>query len=81
MQAAWALLLAHYTELSDVVFGAAFSGRPDQLDGIETLIGPCVTNVPVRAKFGFGEPLQTLADAPPSATARSQPASVHVRST
>ena len=58
VQAAWALLLAHYNELSDVVFGAAFSGRPDQLDGVETLIGPCVTNVPVRAKFGLDEPLQ-----------------------
>ena len=58
VQAAWALLLAHYNESSDVVFGAAFSGRPDQLDGIETLIGPCVTNVPVRAKFDFDEPLQ-----------------------
>ena len=50
-KAAWALLLAHYAEARDVVFGATFSGRPEQIDGIETLIGPCVTNVPVRAKF------------------------------
>jgi len=51
VQGAWALLLSHYAETRDVVFGAAFSGRPEQIDGIETLIGPCVTNVPVRAKF------------------------------
>ena len=54
---AWALLLGHYAEANDVVFGAAFSGRPEQIDGIDTMIGPCVTNVPVRAKFVPGEPL------------------------
>jgi non-ribosomal peptide synthase protein (TIGR01720 family) len=58
VQAAWALLLSHYADACDVVFGAAFSGRPEQIDGIETLIGPCVTNVPVRARFVPGEPLQ-----------------------
>jgi hypothetical protein len=58
VQGAWALLLGHYAGASDVVFGAAFSGRPEQIDGIETLIGPCVTNVPVRVKFGPGESLQ-----------------------
>ena len=58
VQGAWALLLSHYAEARDVVFGAAFSGRPEQIDGIETMIGPCVTNVPVRAKFIPGESLQ-----------------------
>jgi non-ribosomal peptide synthase protein (TIGR01720 family) len=60
VQGAWALLLGHYAEASDVVFGAAFSGRPEQIDGIDTMIGPCVTNVPVRAKFVPGESLQLL---------------------
>jgi len=50
-QGAWALLLSHYAGANDVMFGATLSGRPEQIDGIETLIGPCVTNVPVRAKF------------------------------
>ncbi len=48
VQAAWALLLSHYADARDVVFGATLSGRPDHIEGIETLIGPCVTNVPVR---------------------------------
>ena len=58
VQGAWALLLAHYNASNDVVFGAAFSGRPAELPGIETMIGPCVTNVPVRVRI---EPSDTLA--------------------
>jgi hypothetical protein len=58
VQGAWALLLSHYAGACDVVFGAAFSGRPEQIEGIETLIGPCVTNVPVRTKFVPGESLR-----------------------
>ena len=44
-----ALLLAHYSDSTNVVFGAAFSGRPAELEGIETLVGPCVNNLPVRS--------------------------------
>jgi non-ribosomal peptide synthase protein (TIGR01720 family) len=51
VQGGWALLLAHYSASNDVLFGASFSGRPAEVDGVETLIGPCVTNVPVRATF------------------------------
>ena len=45
---AWALLLSHYSGAGSVVFGAAFSGRPPEIDGIESLVGTCVNNVPVR---------------------------------
>jgi len=46
--AAWSLLLAHHSGAHTVVFGAAFSGRPAEIEGIESLVGPCVNNVPVR---------------------------------
>ena len=46
--AAWSLLLAHYSGARSVVFGAAFSGRPPEIEGIESLVGTCVNNVPVR---------------------------------
>jgi len=59
LQGAWALLLGHYADARDVVFGATFSGRPEQIDGIEILIGPCVTNVPVRATFDSHELLRS----------------------
>jgi non-ribosomal peptide synthetase component F len=48
VNAAWSLLLAHYSAASSVVFGAAFSGRPAEVRGIETMVGPCVNNLPVR---------------------------------
>ena len=45
---AWALLLAHYSDATGVVYGASFSGRPAEIDGIEHMVGPCVNNLPVR---------------------------------
>ncbi|QIP05504.1 non-ribosomal peptide synthetase [Bradyrhizobium symbiodeficiens] len=58
VQAGWALLLGFYAETQDVVFGATLSGRSEHIDGIDTLIGPCVTNVPVRVKVDLDEPLR-----------------------
>jgi amino acid adenylation domain-containing protein/non-ribosomal peptide synthase protein (TIGR01720 family) len=48
VQGAWSLLISHYSGSHDVVFGAAFSGRPTEVAGIESLVGPCVNNLPVR---------------------------------
>jgi non-ribosomal peptide synthetase component F len=42
------LLLAHYADSDDVVFGASFSGRPAEIRGIESMVGPCVNNPPLR---------------------------------
>ena len=57
VQGAWALLLAHYNASNDIIFGAAFSGRPAELPEVECMIGPCVTNVPVRVKVEPGDSL------------------------
>ena len=63
VQAAWALLLGHFAARPDVVFGAAFSGRPAELEGVETLVGPCVNNVPVRVRIDADRPVSAcLAD-------------------
>ncbi len=51
VQAAWALLLARQSGRDDVVFGAAFSGRPTDLAGAESIVGPFVNNLPVRARL------------------------------
>ena len=48
VQGAWALLLNRQSGAADVVFGAAFSGRPTDLCGVESIVGPFVNNVPVR---------------------------------
>ena len=48
VQGAWALLLSRQSNSSDVVFGSAFSGRPTDLQGAESIVGPFVTSLPVR---------------------------------
>jgi non-ribosomal peptide synthetase component F len=41
--------------LWNVVFGAAFSGRPVEVPRIDSLVGPCVNNLPVRVTITPGE--------------------------
>jgi amino acid adenylation domain-containing protein/non-ribosomal peptide synthase protein (TIGR01720 family) len=48
VQGAWALLLNRQSGAADVVFGAAFAGRPADLRGVESIVGPFVNNLPVR---------------------------------
>lgn len=51
MQGAWALLLARYSGARDVVFGAVISGRPAELGGFESMIGPLINTLPVRVRI------------------------------
>lgn len=57
VQGAWSLLLSKYYGKEDVVFGAAFSGRPAEQAGVESMVGPCVNNLPVRVRVSPGDPL------------------------
>ena len=51
LRAAWALLLATYTNTQDVIFGAALSGRNVNLTKIDRMAGPTITTVPIRIRF------------------------------
>ncbi|WP_103352222.1 non-ribosomal peptide synthetase [Amycolatopsis sp. CA-128772] len=66
VQGAWALLLAHSSGESDVVFGTTVSGRPDDLPGVENMIGMFINTIPTRTRIDSGEPvlpwLQRLQD-------------------
>jgi amino acid adenylation domain-containing protein/non-ribosomal peptide synthase protein (TIGR01720 family) len=48
VQGAWALLLSRYSGEDDVVFGATVSGRPAELQGIESMVGLFINTLPVR---------------------------------
>ncbi|GKZ27726.1 nonribosomal peptide synthase, partial [Aspergillus brasiliensis] len=48
LKAAWALVVAQYTNCADVVFGVTLSGRDIDLAGIETVAGPTIATVPFR---------------------------------
>ena len=56
LQGAWALVLSHYQASSSPVFGAAYSGRPAELSGIEGMVGPCVNNLPLRVNIAPAMP-------------------------
>ncbi|MEV3965077.1 amino acid adenylation domain-containing protein [Nocardia sp. NPDC050193] len=60
VQAAWAIVLAAETGRADVVFGATVSGRPPQLEGIESMVGLFVDTVPVRVRLAPGDTLARL---------------------
>ncbi|WP_062347635.1 non-ribosomal peptide synthetase [Herbidospora yilanensis] len=49
-QGAWALLLSRYSGERDVVFGATLALRPAEIPGVETMVGPMINTVPVRAR-------------------------------
>ncbi|MEV5320350.1 non-ribosomal peptide synthase/polyketide synthase [Streptomyces sp. NPDC052687] len=50
VQGAWALLLARYAAQDDVVFGTTVSGRPDDLPGVESMVGMFINTVPTRVR-------------------------------
>ncbi|HSL81184.1 MAG TPA: condensation domain-containing protein, partial [Thermoanaerobaculia bacterium] len=48
-QGAWGLLLAaHADSRRDVVFGTVTSGRPESLQGVESMVGVFINTLPVR---------------------------------
>ncbi|KAJ6182276.1 hypothetical protein N7485_000918 [Penicillium canescens] len=51
VKAAWALALADMAATPDVVYGHMVSGRNLPLDGVESIMGPCLNIVPVRANM------------------------------
>ncbi|WP_157121845.1 non-ribosomal peptide synthetase, partial [Nocardia miyunensis] len=54
VQAAWGILLGRLIGRDDVVFGAAVSGRPADLPGVESMVGLFVNTVPVRVRVEGG---------------------------
>ncbi|MEL7146373.1 MAG: condensation domain-containing protein, partial [Bacteroidota bacterium] len=51
IQTAWAVLLSKYNNTTDVLFGAVVSGRPSDLEGVETMIGMFINTLPVRVQY------------------------------
>lgn len=50
IRAAWALVISHYTNSHDVVFGSTLGGRQAAVPGIESMTGPTIATVPVRLR-------------------------------
>ena len=48
---AWAAILSAFTDRTDVVFGVTVSGRPDELSGVEGMVGLFINTVPLRVRL------------------------------
>ncbi|KAL8969755.1 MAG: hypothetical protein Q9183_001843, partial [Haloplaca sp. 2 TL-2023] len=48
VEATWSILLSRYNQTEDVVFGVIRSGRTAPVDGIDEMMGPTLTSVPLR---------------------------------
>ncbi|MCE9671221.1 non-ribosomal peptide synthase/polyketide synthase [Myxococcus stipitatus] len=57
VQAAWALVLGRYSGEQDVVFGVTVSGRPPELEGIESMVGLLINSLPARVRLPPDAPL------------------------
>ncbi|HTK11264.1 MAG TPA: amino acid adenylation domain-containing protein, partial [Ktedonobacteraceae bacterium] len=57
LQAAWALLLKNYTGKKDVIFGTVVSGRPLEIEHIDTMVGLFCNTLPTRIQMHDDETL------------------------
>lgn len=61
LHAAWGVLLTRYTDADDVVFGSVVSGRPEELPGVDRLVGLLINTVPLRLTLSGRETLGEVA--------------------
>ncbi|WP_329271212.1 non-ribosomal peptide synthetase [Streptomyces pseudovenezuelae] len=57
VQAAWAVVMAHYSGSDDVVFGVTSSGRDGRLDGMDAMVGMLLNTTPVRITLDRDQPV------------------------
>ncbi|HET9362168.1 MAG TPA: condensation domain-containing protein, partial [Vicinamibacterales bacterium] len=51
LQGAWGLVLACISGSDDVVFGVSVSGRPPQLEGVDSIVGLFINTLPLRVRL------------------------------
>lgn len=56
-QMAWAAILSAFTDRTDVVYGVTVSGRPDELSGVESMVGLFINTVPLRVRLDPAQPV------------------------
>lgn len=60
LRAAFARLVGCYAASDDVVFGVTLAGRNAPIPGIETLIGPTISTLPVRIRWNASSSIDDL---------------------
>lgn len=72
VQSVWAIVLARYNNVPEVVFGMIVSGRPPDLPGVEQMLGLCINAVPVRIRLEAGRSFTDLLQSTQKAALESQ---------
>lgn len=57
IQGTWVILLSYYSSQQDVIYGCTVSGRPPELEGVESIAGMLLNTLPVRVNV---DPQQTI---------------------
>ncbi|WP_344174777.1 condensation domain-containing protein, partial [Pilimelia columellifera] len=60
IEGAWALVLSQLTGRDDIVTGITVSGRPPELEGVESIVGLFINTVPLRLHVRPTESLTTM---------------------
>jgi Condensation domain/Taurine catabolism dioxygenase TauD, TfdA family len=60
LKAAWSVLLSHYTGEKDVAFGVTYSGRPGELEEINSIVGMFINVLPMRVRLSQDQSLTSL---------------------
>ncbi|KAF7715229.1 Nonribosomal peptide synthase (NRPS) [Penicillium ucsense] len=58
LRAAWAIVLARYTDAEDILYGLTLSGRDLPVLGIDKVMGPTITTVPMNVHLDGGMSVQ-----------------------
>src|SRR5690625_1903465 len=51
LQTLWGILLAKYSGKKDLIFGGIVSGRPEEVEDVEQMVGLFINAIPVRLRF------------------------------
>ncbi|MDZ8084259.1 MAG: condensation domain-containing protein [Nostoc sp. DedQUE12b] len=53
----WAILLGRYSRRNNILYGCTVTGRPVNLDGVESIAGVFVNTLPIYVKIDIEQPL------------------------
>jgi len=62
VMAAWAFLLSRHSGQTDVLFGVVTSGRPPNLDWVESMVGLFINTLPMRIRVPRSDSIRTWLD-------------------
>ncbi|KAE8382027.1 hypothetical protein BDV26DRAFT_49940 [Aspergillus bertholletiae] len=62
LRAAWAIVMARYTDSEDILYGLTLSGRDALVPHIEGIVGPTITTVPMNVHLDSEASLQSFLD-------------------